>query len=153
MQPSLSSHDLPIQQLFDQAVAVWRKGGFVELAPSCNGVPEARALCEALARRSPEGEPLLSAGLADRSPHVVAYCLLALEMASSPRLLQVSETLRSDKRRIPVIFGCFADKLEVGELVHQLQEKRRKGESGAAQNGGPGEPSANQGAGELPPSG
>src|SRR5262245_55514356 len=44
-QPAASFHELPIQELFERAAAVWRKGGFVELAPSCDGLPEARALC------------------------------------------------------------------------------------------------------------
>jgi len=132
MQPSPSSRDLPVQQLFDQALAVWRKGGFVELAPACDGLPEARVLCEALARKVPESEPLLSAALTDRSPHVVAYCLLALEMASSPYLMQLPDGLQDDKRRIAVIFGDFADKLDIGDLVRQLQEKLRKREPGAS---------------------
>jgi len=132
MQPGSSSYDLPVEQLFERALAVWRKGGFVELGPACDGLPEARVFCEVLARKGSESEPLLSAALTDRSPHVVAYCLLALEMASSPYLMQLPEGLQNDKRRIAVIFGDFADKLDIGDLVRQLQEKLRKREPGAS---------------------
>jgi hypothetical protein len=125
-QPAPLFHELSVQELFDRATAVWRKGGFVELAPSNEGLPEARVLCEALGLRSQESEPLLRTGLADRSPHVVAYCLLALEMALSPYLMQVPEALKNDTRRIPVIFGDFADKVNIGDFVRQLQEKLRK---------------------------
>ena len=152
VQPNPSFDDLSVQQLFDRALAVWRRGGFVELAPACDGLPEARVLCEALARRIPESEALLSAALTDRSPHVVAYCLLALDLASSPQLLQLPEGLQNDRRRIAVIFGDFADKRYIGDLARELQEKRKKGEPGASPNGGPAEQPGNSGVDSGPPS-
>jgi hypothetical protein len=113
----------PIQELCDRALVVWSAGGFVERAPSCDGLPEARALCEALAQRISESEHFLCSNWSHGSPHVVAYCLLALDLASSSRILEVPKSLREDLRRIPIIFGCFADKIHICDLVREIESK------------------------------
>jgi hypothetical protein len=117
--------DSPIQELCDKALAVWSAGGFVERAPSCDGLPEARALCEALAGRISESEHFLCSNWNHRSPHVVAYCLLALDLASSSRILELPKSLREDQRRIPIIFGCFADKIYICDLACEIASKHK----------------------------
>src|SRR5436305_1836 len=67
----------------DRAVAIWSKPATVCGSPSWKGRPEPRALCEALADKISESDSLLSAGLAHENPHVVTYCLLALDLARS----------------------------------------------------------------------
>ena len=89
---------IPVQVVFDRAVASWSKPAQIRDFPSWNGHPESRALCEALAARIAESDSLLYAGLDHDNQHIVAYCLPALDLGASARLRDLPEALQSDKR-------------------------------------------------------
>ena len=113
----------PLLQLFERALAAWSKPQAIREGPSWKGFPPERALCEALARRISESEPLLYSGLTHNNQHVVAYCLLALDLGSSPRLRELPEGLDSDKRHVSTIRGSFSNQMQIGDLARQLRKK------------------------------
>jgi hypothetical protein len=113
----------PVLQLFERALAVWSKPQTIRRSPSWNGFPPERSLCEALAQRISESEPLLYSGLKHNNQHVVAYCLLALDLGSSPVLRELPQGLDSDKRHVSTICGSFANQMQIGDLARQLRKK------------------------------
>jgi|SRR5581483_8141315 len=113
----------PVQQLFEQAILAWSKPEMIHDSPSWNGRPEQRAICEALAARISESESLLLSGLSHDNQHVVAYCLLALDLGLSACLRQLPESLESDKRHVTIIRGSFANQMQIGDLARELRKK------------------------------
>jgi hypothetical protein len=113
----------PIQRLFERALVLWSKPQMIRESRSWKGQPEARALCEILAERISESEPLLYSGLSHSNQHMVAYCLLSLDLGSSPRLCDLPEGLDSDKRHVSMIFGSFINQMQIGDLARKLRKK------------------------------
>ena len=112
-----------VQELFERAVAVWSKPAQIRDFPSWKGHPESRALCEALAERIKESDSLLYTGLFHDNQHVVAYCLLALDLGTSARLRALPEALQSDERHVTIHYHSFASQVQMGELARKLTKK------------------------------
>jgi hypothetical protein len=113
----------PVQKLFEQAILAWSKPDMIHDSPSWNGRPEQRALCEALAERISQSESLLYSGLSHDDQHVVAYCLLALNLGLSIRLRQLPEALEADKRHVTINRGSFTKNIQIGDLARELRKK------------------------------
>jgi hypothetical protein len=112
--------------LFQRAIASWRKAQVLYQGRSWRGQPEALAIAEQIAACHPECEPMLSDLLLDGSQLVVAYALLTLEFMQSSVLLKLPAELLQRHSHVTLSFSGIMTSTDLGALARQVQKRAGK---------------------------
>lgn len=112
----------PDDELLDRAVRAWRKAQIVHDASPLDGLPEATALVEEVARR-PGLEPALLGLLGDPSPLVAAHGLMALELMESDGLRRLPDHLLAARSKIALQVGGIRIDADLGGLAREIQRR------------------------------
>lgn len=111
--------------LSERATSIWRRAQLVRSAPSWEGLPEARAVAEEVAR-DPENATWLIELLGDPSQLVVAYSLLTLELMGSHHLKDLPSELLTNRSTVTLVEGSFRNSMDLGGLARQIQKRANK---------------------------